>query len=81
MKRPYIIRVLDWITQGLNTVLLNGSPDESTSGRAYRECVIDGNRRWCRDYRFINALFFWQDNHCKTAYEDDIARARRRIGE
>lgn len=64
--------------QGLNT-LLGGEPDESTSGRSYREYIVEGNRAWRHAYRAINALFFWQDNHCKAACEADLARARQRL--
>lgn len=44
------------------------SANESISGRCYRE------RRAFR--HVINALFFWQDDHCRIAFEADLARAR-----
>lgn len=43
-----------------------GFADETLSARAWR----------LRDessfpYKLINALFFWQENHCKEAYESE----------
>lgn len=54
--------------QLLNTVLyINGDgfgyADETLSARAWRL-----QSRW---YKAINALFFWQENHCKEAYESE----------
>lgn len=42
--------------------------NESVSGRAYRE-------NW-KLRKAINTLFFWQEDHCKMAYENDVQRAR-----
>lgn len=78
-RRHYIIRALDLASQALNTLLLNGSPDESTSGRAYREAVLQARRRWRLAYRFINGLFFWEQNHCADAYRVDLTRAQARL--
>jgi|TARA_B110000908_G_scaffold49984_1_gene61093 hypothetical protein len=58
-----------WGTQGLNT-LLAGSPDESTSSRAYRlkEKIV-----WKDLYSLINWLFRDKD-HCKDAYLVEAAK-------
>jgi hypothetical protein len=49
------------------------SANESISGRCYREG---------RPFRHvINALFFWQDDHCRAAYETDLARARDTVAQ
>lgn len=77
--RPYLVRVGDLLSQAVNTALLLGATDESCSGRAYREGVLLGCPRWRRDYRFINALFFWQADHCRGAYEADNQRSRLRL--
>lgn len=44
-----------------------GYADETLSARAYRlreESVLP--------YKLINALFFWQDDHCKQAYYSEV---------
>ena len=52
-------------SQLLNT-LLGGWPDETTSARSYR---MRHKKFWYAMYRCINVLFFWQDDHCKWAYD------------
>lgn len=56
-----IIRKLN---QSIN-VLLGGYADETLSARAYR-------RDWKIFQRLINRLFFWQENHCRQAFENRI---------
>lgn len=45
-----------------------GYADETISARSWR----------CRDktnfYKFVNILFFLQNNHCKEAYESEVDR-------
>lgn len=79
--RPnWFIRCGDAFSQFLNTAFLNGDPNESISGRSYREFVLEGNNSWGWAYRSINRLFAaWplrQDNHCKEAFDNDLLRAR-----
>ena len=52
------------LDQLLNAIL-GGYPDESLSARAYR-WDVDGKRSWPK--RVINAMFFWQRDHCYSAY-------------
>lgn len=59
----YLTNLLVILTQTLNT-LLGGSPDESTSSRAYR---LKDRKGWDYLYRFINWLFNDTD-HCFRAY-------------
>ena len=42
--------------------------DESLSSRAYR-MDRDGVRSWPK--KVINAMFFWQKNHCLSAYTNE----------
>lgn len=60
----YIARVGSAWSQLMNVIIFNGDPNESTSGRVYRE-----NIKWA--VTLINTLFFWQNNHCRGAYEKD----------
>ena len=47
--------------------------NESISGRCFREKRI---------FRYVvNTLFFWQEDHCKRAYEKDLERAKRLLEE
>jgi hypothetical protein len=67
----HFILIFTACSQLLNT-LLGGWPDETTSARSYRQ---RDKRFWGFMYRAINVLFFWQDDHCKWAYELE-AKAR-----
>lgn len=49
----------------LVNALLAGWPDETLSSRAYR-WEQDGVRLWPR--RFIDRLFFWDEQHCYQSY-------------
>jgi hypothetical protein len=79
VRRPYLIRVGDWLSAGLNTLLLGGTPDESTSGRSWREGELEGNPVWQRRRQRIDWLIWWEDDHCRRAYEADLQRARVRV--
>lgn len=57
----YLINVIDALSRVLNA-LLGGESGETLSARAYR-C------RWALVMRLINAVVFWQDDHCRRAYE------------
>lgn len=59
--------VLIAIDQLVNA-LLAGWPDETLSSRAYR-WDNDGVRSWPK--KVINALFFWEKNHCLSAYTNE----------
>ncbi len=67
-------------SQILNVLILNGHPNESISGRCYRE-------NWSSAESFINKIFFWQSNHCRGAYNNDrdwaeeFSKLPSRIGE
>lgn len=72
MKHPDVFQVLVSVDQFFNT-LLGGYADETLSARAYRHAEIKKDRRW--PMTLINALFFWQDEHCKHAYESELERS------
>lgn len=59
----------------LANALLAGWPDETLSSRAHR---MDGRkRRWTLARQAIDALFFWQPQHCRQAFEAE--RLRRHL--
>jgi hypothetical protein len=70
-------KVGDALSQLANVALMPNhkqtNANESISGRAYRQ-------QW-RIQKVINLLFFWQENHCKNAYELDLGRARASLDE
>lgn len=50
-----------YLSRWVNYRLLGGRPDQMISSRCYVE-------HHPRAERFINNLFFWQDNHCKRTF-------------
>lgn len=64
-----IKQILIAIDQLFNA-LLCGYADETLSARAYRERYTGLKYA----YHFINFLFFWQANHCRAAYENEMNR-------
>lgn len=64
----YIVKIGNSLSQLLNVVFLNGEPDECLSGRAYRT-----DTRWA--IVTIDTIFFWDEDHCKSAYMNDLSYA------
>ncbi len=52
----------------LANTLLGGYADETLSARAWR---LRGENSW---HRVIDALFFWQGNHCQQSYDSELRR-------
>ncbi|HVL71238.1 MAG TPA: hypothetical protein VM434_05050 [Beijerinckiaceae bacterium] len=76
-----VARTLTLASQLANVWLFDGSPDETVSGRAWREGVLDPV--WARRRRRIDALFralFGERDHCRAAHEADRAFARLILG-
>jgi hypothetical protein len=67
----YMIRVGSAMSQLGNAALLNGHPNESISGRCYRE-------RWTTAEAAINRVFafFGQEDHCLMAHVNERLWAR-----
>ena len=63
-------QVLIAIDQLANTILA-GHADETLSARAYR-LSRDRGRHWPR--RVIDAIFFWDENHCERSYQSERLR-------
>lgn len=67
---------LIWLDQGLgglvSTLLKEKAfADLTLSANAFR-WEREGVRSWPR--RLIDALFWWQDGHCKSSYEYEVQR-------
>lgn len=56
----------------INAAFLRGSTYQTTSARCYIE-------QWEAAQKFIDALFFWQDNHCKWAWEREVQEAMKTL--
>lgn len=67
----YLLGCGDALSQLANKVLLNGHPNESLSGRAWRT-----QSAW---YRVIDALFFFDKDHCRISHENDLAYAKQLV--
>jgi hypothetical protein len=63
--RAHLRQFALWVDQGVN-VLTGGYADETLSARCYREDL------WLRPW--INALFFWQRDHCQSAFQNELLR-------
>lgn len=50
----------------LVNALLGGYADETLSARAYRtQSPLE---------RYIDAIFFWDENHCRTSFQSELER-------
>jgi hypothetical protein len=59
----------------LNAALLGGSTYQTTSARAH----IETSWGWRIGRRVINALFFWQADHCRAAWDAEVHNARKTL--
>ncbi len=59
------------VDQFINT-LFGGWADETISSAAWRK--RHEGRGWAFLRTLIDTLFFWQTDHCKTAYESELKR-------
>ena len=76
LQRGRLSGLLTLSSQFLNVLLFNGSPDETVSGRSWREGVIAGDVTWARRRVLIDRVFFWQRGHCRSSHARDLAFAR-----
>lgn len=64
----WLLKIGDALSQLINVIFLNGHPNESISGRAWRTKSV-----W---YRVIDTILWFDKDHCKVSHENDIAYAR-----
>ena len=69
MTHPDYFQVLVAVDQLINT-FIGGYADETLSARAHRRRL----RGKCGVAKVIDWLFFWQNEHCKSAYESELKR-------
>jgi hypothetical protein len=63
------------VSRFINAAFLGGSTHQTTSARAH----IETSRGWRIGRRVINAVFFWQDDHCAWAYAHEVDQARKTL--
>jgi hypothetical protein len=69
-------RIAAWLSQGANCILLGGHHDCTVSARCYLQREQAG---WSLAYRVVNALFFWQADHCYESFQRDVEWAKQVI--
>lgn len=69
MRKPYLKKLLISGSQLLCVLLLNGHEDQTFSGEIGRRAELTGKRRYLLIERIINAVFFWDTNHCRNSIE------------
>ena len=70
MRHPDGFEVLVALVELVNN-FFGGYADETISSRSHR-AYISGKRKWTRN--LFNFMFFWQEDHCKEAYESELNR-------
>lgn len=68
----YLIRIAIALDQLLNVLLCNGEPDETMSSAAWR--MEQGGYFWGCLRPIIDSLFWFQEDHCRKAYEAEVLR-------
>lgn len=62
-----------------NVVAYKGSPYQTFSARCHM--LAPKSVEWNRRRRYVNALFFWQDDHCLNAHNAEVDRALNTLRE
>lgn len=72
--KQYFRNIAIAFDQLINCLIKGGTPDETLSSRAWR--LSCNNKYWYSKIpcKIINALFFWQNNHCRGAYTSELER-------
>lgn len=70
MRHPDYFQILVAVDQLINTII-GGYADETLSARIWRH-HLKGEYTWVM--KIVNMIFFWQENHCKEAYESELYR-------
>lgn len=66
--------IVSLLSRFLNAFVFDGSTAQTLSARSHLEAA--SSPKWARRKRAINRLFWWQADHCKWAWEQEVDRAR-----
>jgi len=69
IKKSYLLRVLIAIDQLINVILFNGHEDNTISGHVGYKAIYSSKKRWKILELIIDAMFFFDDNHCFNSIE------------
>lgn len=67
----FVFKFVAKASRKLNDKWFGGTSTESLSGRSYR---LRDKLGWRISRNFINMLFFWQEDHCKSIHESEVDR-------
>lgn len=70
-QRSYWLRLLIAIDQLFNVLLLNGHEDHTISGRVGYKAMQTNKWYWLALEVFINTLFWFDEDHCRSSIEWD----------
>ena len=70
----YFLRVCTCISQSINCFFLFVHPDTTVCARAYM--YKDKKVYWRFAYKFFNLVFFFQKDHCKESFYEDVKNAK-----
>ncbi|TMO97538.1 hypothetical protein [Pseudoalteromonas ruthenica] len=70
-QRSYWLRLLIAIDQLFNVLLLNGDEDHTISGRVGYKAMQTNKWYWLALEKVINAIFFFDKDHCRSSIEWD----------
>ena len=73
----YLQNIAILASQAAHTLLFprTGNPDLTISARAHIETWVYGSPRWKIARNVINAIFFWQKDHCAGSFSQDVEHA------
>ena len=63
------------VSRAINGSLPGGSTFQTLSARSH----IETNTGWLRARRIINAMFFWQPDHCAAKWQREIENAEKTL--
>jgi len=75
----YFWNILEAISQLAHAVFLGGNPNITFSARCFLE--RNKNKYWAWGYKTLNKVFFWQEDHCRSSWVEDIVFARKALFE
>ena len=89
----FVEMIVGVFSRAYNTVFWKGSRHQTSSARVHVETHRgpdgkiqsgknpDADPVWFRRRRFINGVFFWEADHARRIWENDVRNARRTLEE
>lgn len=71
----FTVDVIGLISRMVNAWVFKGSTAQTLSVRAHIE-ASGGDAKWIKRRDFINRLFFWEEDHCRTWWLEEVSRAQ-----